>query len=107
MSDDGPAKSKWLLDKSRTPRELLRFINTGMMVRQHHFEIARCALEVRVSEIAEVSTRRITRLTVALLIFTIFLFGTELLKMYVPKHTDTQPHYNQVADQTKVIPAPH
>src|ERR1035437_6057493 len=67
-----PEQEAWLLDSRRTPREILDFTK----LRSAHTDIqaiADLALHVRLSEIAESSTRCIIRLTVALLVLTAVL----------------------------------
>jgi hypothetical protein len=62
-------REAWLLDNRRTPREILDFTK----ITSEHTDIhalADLALWVRLSEIAETSTRCIIRLTLALLVLT-------------------------------------
>jgi hypothetical protein len=88
-SSNGPEKQQWLLDPCRSPRDVLQFIQASP-VDAHSTHLARAALEVRMSEVAEASslrlekqTQTLTRLTYALVILTV---GLLLLTFLLVKH---------------------
>ncbi len=94
-SSNGPEKAKWLLDKVRTPREILRYIATAAQ-NEHYTHLSRHTLNVITSEIAEASSKRLEkysatleRLTGWLVLFTIGLFvltGVLVAIEVFPKH---------------------
>src|SRR5438045_978273 len=89
-SSDGPKTHDWLLDERRQPREILRFIKASPSPEHNHtVHLATQTLNVRISEIADVSTRRIVRLTWALLIFTAALLIFTIF-LYKDTHADIQ-----------------
>jgi hypothetical protein len=88
--NDGPAVNKWLMDPSRSPRDILQFIEvTPPMNFSAH--LATHVLNVRLSEIAEISTKRIVRLTVGLLLLTAGLLAFTVA-LYEDAHADIQRH---------------
>jgi hypothetical protein len=56
-------KTEWLFDKTRTPRDLLRFLNC-VHAGDQFFQLARAVLEIRISEIADESSLRLETHTV-------------------------------------------
>jgi hypothetical protein len=65
-------KEGWLLDHSRSPREILAFIQASPAA-GHAYSLAQHALEVRISEIAEASSLRLERHTKQLVLLTYIL----------------------------------
>ena len=62
-------KEGWLLDHSRSPREILAFIQAAPAA-GHAYSLARHVLQVRISEIAEAPSFRLERHTKVLVILT-------------------------------------
>ncbi len=95
-ASDGLAKNKWLMDQARKPRDVLRFIELNPSG-DHYVRLAAHVLNVRISEIDEISTKRIVRLTwalvaltAALLVFTVYLYkDTHAL---IEREQTAQPH---------------
>ncbi len=72
---DNPVKKReWILDPSRTPRELLEFLNESrQQLGWTSGDLVESALAVRISEIADASSLRLERHTRKLVVLTYVL----------------------------------
>jgi len=93
-------QAAWLLDPNTTPRQILEFDRLTSTTVDIH-ALSRAALSVRISEVAELSTRRIVYLTWGLLILTAVL-------AYVAWSTDRTLHkLHRIAEIQDKQPKPN
>lgn len=88
-SGSHPEQQQWLLDPTRTPREIVQFIQDSS-VGSHSTHLARTTLEVRISEVAEASSIRLEQQTKTLIRLTYALVGLTvgllILTFFLVKH---------------------
>ena len=96
-----PEQEAWLLDRSRTPRQILKFTKSTSTYADIH-ALADITLRVRISEISERSTRFIIYLTVALLVLTVALLVYTIF-LYEDARANTN-HYQTSSPQLDIHP---
>jgi len=74
-------KHAFIIDPRRAPRELLEYVKEAPAI-GHDSHLATQALNVRISEIADDSTRRLVNLTWAIVALTVALVGLTIYLSY-------------------------
>ena len=105
MSSNGPEKTEWLLEPSRKPRDILRFMRASPKD-GHSAYVAESALEVRLAEIIEAYTRWLICLTIALAILTVGLLAVAAHDVCFPKNAPLKEERTQTTNDHHVATPP-
>ena len=86
----------WLNERPPA-REIEKFLHKCRMEGggTEKFQLGKIALDIRLAEDAEKTSRRIIWLTVALLAFTVALFAVEVRAVFFPQDSSTHPKTEQ------------
>ena len=103
LDGSGDQKVKAFL-LAASAREIQAFIHClDMQRRDYYREMARAALDIRLAEDAEITTRRIVWLTVGLLILTVALFAVEVRAVFFPQNPNTGAHQIQSSQHEQIF----